>query len=433
MGIESAAGTSPVAAAVAADDALRPWLAGRAPGQLFVAFSGGVDSTALLHALRAVPGLRALHVDHGLHPDSGQWAAECAAQAARLKVPCECHRVQLAATGNRAAAARAARYDLWRQRLRPGDGLALAHHADDQAETRLWQLLTGRTPGGMPATRPLRAGRLLRPLLGVRRRDILAYARQAGLCWREDPANADLRRARSYIRHRVLPVIEAHFEDAVASLAGPVRPMPASPVAPLPAAGVGRSQIEAWLTAAGLPLPARAVAELERQSTAAAHRNPCVGICPGVNAWRYRGSWHLVASPTMDESVDPEVCPVVVGTATTLPAGSLGWREASCGLAPGRRLRLLPRRGGERLRPAGRTHTKSVKALFQEQGVPPWLRPQWPLLFASGEDALLAVPELALAANGAVAGGLLPTWQPNVQMLSAYRGPGSAVAGSKQA
>lgn len=429
MRIGSAAGTFPVAAAVAADEALRPWLAGNPPGRLYVAFSGGVDSTVLLHALRAVPGIRAFHVDHGLHPDSGKWATECAAHAARLKVPCECHRVQVAATGNRAAAARTARYGLWRTCLRPGDALALAHHADDQAETRLWQFLTGRTPGGMPATRSLGAGRLVRPLLGVRRREVLAYARQAGLCWREDPANADLRQSRTYIRHRLMPVIEARFEDAVANLAGPARPAPKSPVPPLPATAPGRSQIEDWLTAAGLPLPARAVAELQRQSAAAAHRNPCVAICPGVNAWRYRGGWHLVAAPTTRTAVEPSVESVVVGNPTVLPAGTLGWREAKRGLAAGQALRLLPRRGGERLRPVGRSHTKSVKALFQEQGVPPWLRPSWPLLFADGEDTLLAVPEIALAANSVVAGGLLPTWQPNVRMLTRYCGPGRPESG----
>lgn len=428
MGIDSAAG-GPVAAAVAADETLRPWIAGSGPGRLFVAFSGGVDSTVLLHALRAVAGVRALHIDHGLHPDSGKWAVECSAQAARLKVPCECHRVQVAATGNAAAAARAARYGAWRSRLRPGDGLALAHQADDQAETRLWQFLTGRTPGGMPATRPLGAGGLLRPLLGVRRREILAYARQAGLCWREDPANADLRQTRSYIRHRLMPVIEARFEDAVAALAGPLRPAPASHVAPLSVAAVGLSEIEAWLTGAGLPLPSRAVAQLQRQSAAAAHRNPCVAICPGVNAWRYRGGWHLVAAPTIDTAVEPGLESVVVGTHTALLAGTLGWREASRGLAAGQALRLLPRRGGERLRPAGRSHTKSVKALFQEHGVPPWLRPSWPLLFADGGDPLLAVPEIALAANGVVAGGLLPTWQPNVRMLTRYCGPGRPESG----
>lgn len=391
---------------------------------MFVAFSGGVDSTALLHALRAVPGVRAIHIDHGLHPDSGKWASECAAQAARLKVSCECHRVQVVAAGNQAAAARAARYGVWRSRLRPGDGLALAHHADDQAETRLWQFLTGRTPGGMPATRLLGAGRLLRPLLGVRRRELVAYARQAGLRWREDPANVDLRAARSYIRHQLMPVIEARFEGAVETLAGPLRPAPVSPVAPLPAAGAGLPQIEAWLTAAGLPLPSRAVAQLQRQSAAAAHRNPCVAICPGINAWRYRGSWRLVAAPTPTTGTEPGVESVVVGKPKTLPAGTLDWCEASRGLAAGQALRLLPRRGGERLRPAGRLHTKSVKALFQEHGVPPWLRPSWPLLFADGEDALLAVPAIALAANGVVAGGLVPTWQPNVRMLTRYCGPG---------
>ena len=341
----------------------------------------------------------------------------------RLGVAFACRRAQVASSGNREAAARRARYRIWQNLLGSTDLLALAHHADDLAETRLWQFLTGRTAWGMPATRPVGAGRLVRPLLGVRRRDIVAYAQRNGLHWLEDPANADLKQARNYLRHRVLPVVEAHFPDAVAKLAEPARPPAKESVPPLPAAAAGRQSIEAWLTAAGLPLPARAITQLAQQSTAAAHRNPCVAICPGVKAWRYRGSWHLVRVAAGHDSPKDESPPTVVaGTAARLPAGALRWREAKLGLPAGLMLRVCERQGGERIRPAGRTHSKSVKALFQEHHVPPWLRPGWPLLASEGE--LLAVPDMAIAVGAATPGGLMPTWQPNVQMLSQYAGIG---------
>ena len=417
----------PLTAALAACGALRPWFEGPANGRLWVAFSGGADSTALLHGLRETPGVRAVHVDHGLHPESPAWARHCAEQAAGFGTAFECHRVRLGAAGNQAAAARRARYDVWRALLRPGDVLALAHHADDQAETRLWQLFTGRAPGGMPAARALGAGSIVRPLLSVRRSALRAYAVRHGLRWLEDPSNADQRQDRSYIRHRVLPVVEARFPAAVAALGRHARPGPQQPLAPLPAAAASGARIKAWLAAAGLPLGRGAMTQIERQSLAAADRNPSVAICPGTRAWRYQGVWHLVrdeagAEPRRSSAAVPasERWPakaVVVGVETPLPAGTLGWRAAAWGLRPGLRLRIHGRLGGERIHPTGRNLGKTVKALLRERRVPPWQRQEWPLLYAEQgqperrekqtrgkqtqdrkqtQEKLLAVPDIAV-------------------------------------
>lgn len=424
MPVPADAADLPVTAALTACDALRPWLEGAPGGRLWVAYSGGADSTALLHGLREVPAVRAVHVDHGLHPDSSAWACHCAEQAASFGTAFECHRVRPDAAGNQEAAARRARYGLWRTLLRPGDVLALAHHADDQAETRLWQLFTGRAPGGMPAARVLGPGRIVRPLLAVRRSALRGYAVRHGLRWVEDPSNADQRQDRSYIRHRVLPAVEARFPAAVAALGANPRPSALAPVPPLPAAAAKGARIEAWLTAAGLPLGRGAVAQIERQSLAAADRNPAVVICPGTRAWRHRGAWHLVGDQADTEG--PPAVAVVAGSETTLPAGVLGWEAAPRGLPPGLRLRVRARLGGERIRPAGRNLAKTVKALLQERRVPPWQRPTWPLLYAERATErdgngrkLLAVAGIAVDAGAAVRGGLLPTWQPHARTLTA--------------
>ena len=102
-----------VARAVRSTRALAPWLDGHATGTLMVAFSGGRDSTVLLHALRAVEGAVAIHVDHGLHPRSACWARHCAQVAAELDVAFETRRVCVAGHGNREHAARRARYAAW--------------------------------------------------------------------------------------------------------------------------------------------------------------------------------------------------------------------------------------------------------------------------------------------------------------------------------
>ena len=391
--------------ALAGDAALARWRLGETRGALWIGFSGGLDSTVLAHALRAFPGAKAVHIDHGLDARAGDWARHCATTAAAFGLPIEIRAVAVCRQGNLEAAARRARYDCWRGLLRPGDALVLAHHADDQAETRLWQLLTGRQPGGMPAARALGAGRVIRPLLGVARSDIAAYARRHQLRWVEDPANADLRFDRNYIRHRLLPMVAERFPHALERLRA-ARPAPTG--APLPCSQADKSRVAAWLLASGMPLGRRAVAEIARQNGAGQDRQPRVGIAPGTLAWRYDGAWHLVRMPNAGALTGEWV--VTVGDTVRLAAGRLRWRPAPVGLPLGRRLAIRLRRGGERIRPAGRGVGKTVKALFQEQRVAPWLRPWWPLLYDG--ERLVGVAGLAVAEHAAVARGLFPEWVP---------------------
>ena len=207
------------------------------PGpRLVVAYSGGQDSTCLLHAL-AERGLDliAAHVDHGLRPESAADAARVAENAARLGVECRVVRVDVAKTGRGVqAAARAARYRALVDIV--GDeqarALLMAHTADDQAETVLLNLLRGAGLAGLagmrlaeylppPAARssegpPSGRGslRVARPLLRVERRSTLAYCQELGLPVVEDASN----RSRIYTRNRVrldlLPALEA-FNPAI--------------------------------------------------------------------------------------------------------------------------------------------------------------------------------------------------------------------------
>ena len=397
-----ALGRSRIARAIAGSAALAPWFDGRATGALWVAFSGGRDSTVLLHALRGVPGVAATHIDHGLHADSAAWARHCARVAADLGVGFEARRVCVAG-GNREHAARRARYAAWRELLRPGDLLALAHHADDQAETRLWQLLTGREPGGMPKERRLCGALLVRPLLELRRAAIAAYAEHHGLRWIEDPSNEDLSLDRNYIRARIVPRIEERFPNAVERLG---RPRPGSVALPLATSAVNATTIENWLRAAGLPIGRAAVAEIQRQTSAGRDRVPQVTVAPGIGAWRHSGHWHLVR-----ESAPLAAQPATVGACARIGGGALGWRRGGRGLPDGMRVFVRPRIGGERLRVDGRSLTKSVKALLHDAGVPPWRRPGWPMLFAE-DGALVALPGLAVAEGAAVADGWQPQWTP---------------------
>ena len=184
-----------------------------------VAVSGGADSLAMLHALRALAGprcwrLAVLTVDHGLRPGSAADAAFVADHAKALALP---HRVLTLAPADLErhrdagpeGAARAARYAaLWPAADELGcSWLATGHTLDDQAETVLLQLLRGAGPDGLAAM-TVRTGRLLRPLLGTRRAETRAACAAMGLAWREDPTNADDGPLRNRVRSQLLPLLE---------------------------------------------------------------------------------------------------------------------------------------------------------------------------------------------------------------------------------
>jgi len=196
---------------------------------IVVGFSGGLDSTALLHALAASVearerGLRAVHVHHGLHADADAWAAHCEHVCVELHVPLQVLRVQVARSRGRGpeGAARAARLRAFRGALNADEVLALAHHRDDQAETVLLRLMRGAGGDGLASMRRrsrLGTLHLWRPLLDLPRSELRAYAISHALGWIEDPSNADALYDRNFLRHRVLPVLAERWPHAARNLA----------------------------------------------------------------------------------------------------------------------------------------------------------------------------------------------------------------------
>ena len=211
-------------------------------GRLWIAYSGGLDSSVLLHAAsicfgqrtggqavladsstepsavdaRHSPELCAIHVDHGLNPQSAGWAEHCRTQAARIRVPLTERSLWLSRQKGESleAVARSARYAAFADLLGPGDVLATAQHRDDQAETLLLALLRGSGLQGlaaMPVTAELGAGRLLRPLLGFSRTELLDYAEREGIAWIDDPSNADVGLDRNLLRHHVIPQLRRRW------------------------------------------------------------------------------------------------------------------------------------------------------------------------------------------------------------------------------
>ncbi len=188
-----------------------------------VGYSGGLDSTVLLHAANrhaagAGLSLSALHVHHGLSPNADAWADSCRRVCEQFSIPLIVGRVAVPARSGEGieAAARRLRHKAFAEHS--ADWILLAHHADDQAETVLHNLLRGSGVRGAAAM-PEARGRILRPLLGLGRGMLEAYAESQGLAWVDDESNADLHYTRNFLRREILPAIEARFPRAGEQLA----------------------------------------------------------------------------------------------------------------------------------------------------------------------------------------------------------------------
>ena len=203
-----------------------PDLADIRPGQgLVIAFSGGPDSTALLHLLLSAANdtglkLTAAHLDHGLRgADSARDLAAAQAEAERAGVPfiaetIDCRKQFPSASVEEAA--RLARYEFL-EKVRKKTGarwIATGHTADDNAEAVLMNLLRGAGPRGLEGIPPSRP-HVLRPLLSFWRREIMAFLNGRGLTWVEDLTNQDTRFTRNRVRHELLPLLAAEYNPAV--------------------------------------------------------------------------------------------------------------------------------------------------------------------------------------------------------------------------
>ncbi len=208
------------------------------PTRLAVAFSGGLDSTVLLHATIKAHGANnvyAFHIHHGIQQEANQWQQHCQAIAKKLKCHFDTQNVQLSKKNNIESQARSLRYQALYELCHEHQisDLLLAHHQDDQAETVLIQLMRGAGVAGLSAMPQVKASKqnteknntkqnaihIWRPFLNMRRQDLEAYAKQHRLTWIEDPSNQDESYRRNAIRKTILPTLEKYQAGATENLA----------------------------------------------------------------------------------------------------------------------------------------------------------------------------------------------------------------------
>jgi len=396
-----------------------------AGGSVWVAYSGGVDSHVLLHLL-ATSGqfpteqLHAIHVDHGLSGQSGQWAEHCQQIAADLTVDYDCIKVTVKGIADHGveSAARQARYGAIADHVLPQDTVLTAQHQNDQAETLLLQLLRGAGPKGlaaMPIQSSLADAQLLRPLLDVTQAQIVAYARQHQLQWIEDPSNRDVQFNRNYLRHQLWPVLTERWPQASEVLSRSARHCAeydalaydlgvldlqtvivedetrqlAISALMLLSTQRQRNAIRTALQQWDMPLPSQRVLQalIDEVCLAEQDRVPMLSWF-GVEVRRFQdklffdfpiGEWDHEASYDCSE---PNPIALADGRV-------LDWVETDMvGIRPAQfeqGLILSFRQGGESIQLVGHAHHKSLKHLYQEWAIPPWERMHVPLLFVGDE------------------------------------------------
>lgn len=371
-----------------------------------IAYSGGMDSTVLLHLAQAagLPNLSAIHIHHGLQQGADDWAARCQTQCETLGVPLQVSRVQVDARHPHGpeAAAREARYAALRTHLPEGAVLLTAHHAGDQAETILLRLLRGTGVEGLAAMsmkRVFSEHTLWRPLLRAPREALLDYARRHALRWIEDPHNLDPRYARSWLRAQVMPALRQRWPDADAQLAraadhaadatllltqlaeGLLQKLKTEngglAVAGLLQLGGAerRLALRHWLQQQGLPPPfTHTLQQLDTDVLAAGATAMPLLRWPGAEFRRYRDT--LFAGATLAE-LPEDLCLDWDGhEPLTLPAG-LGVLSTDTPQTMQVRF-AVP---GLRIRRAGHAQHSRFKHLCQEAGVPTWWRSRLPIVF----------------------------------------------------
>jgi tRNA(Ile)-lysidine synthase len=357
--------------------------------------------------LKDEPGLRAIHVHHGLSPNADAWAAFCRRLCKRFDVPLVVKKVKVVKRGEGLeAAARRARYEAFAKSK--AGCIVLAHHLDDQAETVLMNLLRGaglRGASGMPRESRFRGKRLLRPLLEVPREAILAYAREQGLEWIEDESNADESLTRNFVRRRLAPLMQQKYPKWRENLARAARHFSRREAG-------AEDLLRKFLQAKGLRAPSEArLVEMLKQLTSQG-RNTLIEH-DGARLRVYRGK-------VMVDRGAGAFSPIPWKGERKLPIPELGGElrfRAVRGKGFSRNLfketlNIRLRAGGERLQPDPRRPRRTLKNLFQEAGVPPWERDRLPLL-TSGDDVVW-VPGLGVDARYQAAKnapGVLPEWR----------------------
>ena len=394
--------------------------------KFIVGFSGGLDSTTLLHVMHAFElPVHAVHINHNLFKDSDIWEQHCKEFCKQQGINLSVEHLTIDKVTKKSIEelARNARYQSLFQFVGEQDALVTAHHKNDLAETLILQLMRGSGPPGLAAMQKdstTKYGRQLRPLLDCSRDDILEYADNNSLKWIEDPTNQNTDFNRNYVRMEILPRLMERWPATLQTLSRVVELQANTLQCLRDLANVDLSKaktddshvlnigvlqtihevrllnaLRGWISNHAMRAPSKKLLEqiakdiVYKQST---DTSP-------VQTWedgeirRYRDRLYLMKPlPEHDPSqvLKWNINQPLLIESLGLSLSRSDLEQNSVSIPPGTdMLTIRFRQGGERLKPFGKKHHRSLKNLFQEADLPPWQRDRIPLIYY--QDELISV------------------------------------------
>lgn len=410
-----------------------------------IGFSGGMDSTVLLHLLiklkeqQTLPPLSAIHIHHGLQTIADNWPNHCQSICNQLNIPLTTIRVTIPKQASIEQAARNARYEVFANELQKGDILLTAQHKNDQAETLLFRLFRGagvRGLSAMPTQRFLGEGCLVRPLLNIPYSSLKHYAENNLLNWIEDPSNQDIHYARNYLRHEVLPTITNYWPQAINNIVQTSEHMQEAQkllneLAQQDLLLAQTSPLYHWLNVPNLLIEPLKKLSPERQKNALSFWLSSYTLQPSAQHWH--GWFNLIdaketANPIwqlydaeIHRSNDriwllknswlakPPPTKLQIKTSEKTHLLNNGWVNLS-GRITTNTFYITYRQGGEFIFLENRGH-RDLKKLFNEEAVPNFLRQRLPLLIDQ-QGRLVAVANFPQWLNGHYSKDFTFEWMP---------------------
>lgn len=368
--------------------------------KIYIGYSGGLDSTALLHCLTLEPSLvekiQAIHIHHGLSSYADEWEAHCKIFCDGLNIPFHVHHLQLQQKNNLEETARLARHEVFQSLISTDDCLLLAHHRDDQAETLLLNLLRGAGIDGLAAmksTQEIGSIQVYRPLLSRSREQILSYAQQHRLTWVEDESNQNECFSRNFLRHRVIPLLQEVWPAASQNIARAAQHCHEAKINLDGLAQLDYPELKQLSNT--LLIDALQGLSHERMSNVLrVWLKHNVNFMPSASTLN-RVMHEVIASRPdamscveMHDKVIRRYQNKLYCLSTSKPVPLTLTRDAfpkELHLPLSCQVDVRFRTGGETIRWKGQT--KSLKKLFQQWQIPPWLRDIVPLIYVNGELA----------------------------------------------
>ncbi|MBC8227229.1 MAG: tRNA lysidine(34) synthetase TilS, partial [Gammaproteobacteria bacterium] len=392
------------------------------PNKFCIAFSGGVDSTVLLHAIKNIidekSQIRAIHINHNIVGNSKVWAKTCKSICKNIGIDIEIISLEVTHNGyGLEAAARDERYKKLKEILYENEYLLTAHHEEDQMETVFLRMARGTGLDGLQGINEKYSfgeGIIFRPMLEVSKTSVMDYAKEHQLKWVEDSSNQDTHFDRNFLRKKIIPQFRERWPSIASSVSrlsqlsaqnikilnqiaeediGPIANMNELPLAKLLDKSFERANnmLRYIILANGMSIPSmktlqnglKEILDPETDKSVIAWKDYCIR--------KYKNHLYFLRSSDLEPNKINVRIPWEIGKAVNL-GENIGTIEATFIHGDGlsiekceNKLTISYRQGGESIKPIGHRINKSLKKLFQENQILPWMRDKIHLIYYQDE------------------------------------------------